>query len=727
MVSLFSFKRTRQDKRDIPKELIEWADIFSYIDFFLRNGIISFHKKDLNYFRFLRALGKSIYHLNRLIVEYFQVIKDEDLKNYLKHNNDLLTANVKHFFFKEEPCLNLNFPSLKLDYSILLNGKFAFDSLKSENIEDFKFFISKFYYLLTLVYSFLYIKDEKIGIFLRFDYDRAQFERIKNLINQEKSYLLEEQRKEEFLRNFTKNIFVVLVKYYLALEPLRKYATQNELEELPPKDIYKEFCNAALRCPEPIVMEPFTWRLACLLWQIDGFIQDRPEYIDKDEKTKDDEKIINEISKFIGNYLHLSEKAYSKNRIEFDEFFDLESRLVNFIRNEILYILESKKLNDKIQQINEESLNLNELEVIEIEKNFLYTDFKGELQFSDGSSEEKFKITRLFETLSSKAFVSMLLAYCHFIYKKAGLEKNKEIGLIGFYTSGVFIAHLLNILYQLNKPVWMFKMFPYIATHPLHEDRGTSVSDILILDECIKTGFTFSCYETYITRELDIDKDRIKLYPLFDFTYYKKIIDSKYSPFIKLKRKNLENTNIIIDKINKTKIDKNIKLQINKFDTSKMHSLFDLCKCEEDDKKIDFYPLLTDSNFMWYIAYKFKSQIDALLKEKETNTTFIFSPSPEGKVLALLTSFLLKIDGRKVKLKYPNEHTPNNENSKIIKIAIDLSIDTGYTLASQWCAEKGVPFRVEKVNDILEEFDMVFTIFKRDKETKKLVINPIVS
>lgn len=107
---------------------------------------------------------------------------------------------------------------------------------------------------------------------------------------------------------------------------------------------------------------------------------------------------------------------------------------------------------------------------------------------------------------------------------------------------------------------------------------------------------------------------------------------------------------------------------------------------------------------------------ERIKKKRNKNGVFIFSPSPKGGVLALWTAYLLKKEGINV---YFDVNILKRDKD-LYKVAIDTSIDTGFTLTYKWCIERNKKFDETEIQNIEKEFD-ILTIVKREGE--ELVIN----
>ncbi len=132
------------------------------------------------------------------------------------------------------------------------------------------------------------------------------------------------------------------------------------------------------------------------------------------------------------------------------------------------------------------------------------------------------------------------------------------------------------------------------------------------------------------------------------------------------------------------------------------------------------------------ITLLFSKIFTEIIKEKMKNSgykkVFLFSPSHEGKIYALWTGLLLKADKIDITFDF-NEYDEN-----AFKVAMDISKDTGFTLAYRWAVEmskkeyekdkKVINYNIYKIinnnidNFLNKEFNLILTIMERNMEEK---------
>jgi hypothetical protein len=232
-----------------------------------------------------------------------------------------------------------------------------------------------------------------------------------------------------------------------------------------------------------------------------------------------------------------------------------------------------------------------------------------------------------------------------------------------------------------------------------------SFDSIIIHDESVKTGFTYSIYEGYLFRNCNTEV-KTSLYALFDFYYYRKI-NTKQKNFHALADiKALEMDEVLIPSRIPSPVSKDRKLVIRKVDIEKA---IESCK---HNGRLDVTLMMTNSQVMYFICNKFKLKIERLLEEDSgKDSVLLYSPSAEGRVLALITALLLKLEGKQVKFYKSNDDESDNKTA--LKIAIDISIDTGFTLAYEWCMDVNKPFIKEDISNYCDAFDEILTVVRR--------------
>ncbi len=710
---------------DLYSLLDDWVKIALYLEKTYKDRII-----DLSNIDFLLKIGKSVYILNTinsiLIANIEKNVNNieknldnkEELNNLTKFwrfFNSLIASKVKHFFFRELPVVNINYPFLDLDFE-LADSAYKIISLSAKilkqnknNLDKLAALLFKNFFYQSLYYAFIYNLHENRGAFLRFKYNKKHFLNISKQLSK-----LIRFNSEENLRLFTSNYLCWLVTYYLDQKNIK-------LEDIEKPKCY-QFLFEKIK-DDNLFLEPFTYHLADIIWKLDGMIQDDDEVVENSSNQND---LIQIVNKFINHFLKEADKVYRYNRINFYNFYRIES---NFVKDIYDLLLPEKKRED----ITKCFLNLNQ------RKSFSKKLQKEHEKICDlfelisnlrTRGEKGLKLESLLEDIDINIFISLVSAFAKLIVENLF---DKKIAFVGFYKSGVFLAHLINWIFGTNHFIWLFKTKPYVATHPIHEEDTKKIftSKILLFDESIKTAFTYSLYESYLKRNLFTHNHAIKLYSLFDFTKYKKIIKLDYTSLYQLDKDLFPINRNILEVLTKTTNKLNFSLdQISRTSKEQMNIIIkEIAHKFKKDHKFDFTYLLTNSFVSWQIAYLFAEKILNYLSVSTQNVStqnvstkkiYIFSPSGEGEILSLLTTFILKLLNSDLKICFLDKgeviNWPLSQDDYLI--AIDLSLITGFSLAYNWSIAKEGKYSPSQKINLLSDFHLICTICSSAKATK---------
>ena len=77
-------------------------------------------------------------------------------------------------------------------------------------------------------------------------------------------------------------------------------------------------------------VEPFISNLGDFFWKFDGIIHDDDEHLCLKKKKDDDAKTIEKIKNYTKGYISVAEKMYEMNKVDFLNFFQVQSKLINF-------------------------------------------------------------------------------------------------------------------------------------------------------------------------------------------------------------------------------------------------------------------------------------------------------------------------------------------------------------------------------------------------------------
>lgn len=690
-------------------------------------------KYDKDY-EFLLLIGKSVYLLNLInsilifnLESFNKKIKDDKdkkrnkkLAQFWRFFNSLIASKIKHFFFRELPVSNTNIPDLDLDFEIahstyllikLLDKFFRGDKSVITKLEVVS---CKSFFYQSLYYSFLYNDVKNEGCFLRFKYDGNTFKEIKSGLIEKKLKDFDVQRgNEETLRLFTSNYLCYLMSYYY-----------NQKEELLKPACYKKLYKK-IREKSDFYFEPFTYYLGDIIWKLDGMIQSDDEYLNAEKKNVYEQELIAKVKTFIKSFLDIAQKSYDNRNIHYGRFYEIEAAFIDDIYKLLLPEKSSKELDTYFDIFEKVSSSRQPLLFLCGRDSDRINNLNDIISKLAQRGEKTLKLEYILSILNIDEIISLLSAYSYLFLNEEIDGNRKDIAFVGFYKAGVFLAHIINLAFGTKHRVWLFKTKPYVAVHPIHEDKiYDEILNIFLFDESIKTAFTYSLYESYLKRNLYLSSFRIKLYPIFDFVRYKKVVENiEYFPLFRLNEKfipiNFQELEYLSKTIKKLKFNfKNNKNGIIK-ENLKVDTI--IAKLLEENKrykkdklvkydkyKFDFTCLLANTDLVFNICYSFAQKITKL----ESKKICMYAPSGEGEVLLLLTAFIVKLlDSNKELYLQPSYIDVKNIIKKNISfVAIDLSIISGFSLAYNWSILKEGMYNPSRKLSYLEDFDLILTI-----------------
>ena len=717
-----SIKLLSQDRaKEATNLLNSWAETLLNLEtkYHIKKNEIS--NRD---YSFLKLIGQTVYSINSfnsLIIGDIEshihrrqnAQSDPDLANSVFYNrffNSLVASKIKYFFFREIPIINTNNPFLDLDLVIYNSAKYILSCFADYKgfTDRLKANLCKYFYLQTLLYSFIYDKQKEKGAFLRFKYNKSIFEDLEKKITRDIASI----QKEEELRLFGSSFISEIARYYIEKHNHGKGESCREKEIL-----YRNLFQLQADDPD-FYVEPMIYHLSDIIWKVDGMIQDDSEFFDENDKHHNDLEIINIIKTFVKDYLNISLKMYNANKLDYITLYELENEFIIKIYDMLL----------RQKDVIEITAKFNALEEL-VAKNVAKTSPKIiDEKFNNGSTirnalnklrtqnEYGFKLESLIENLTKEDLLALLILYCRTF--RADILTNEKTAFVGFYKSGVFLGHLVNIVHKLHKPVWLFRCKPYVATHPIHRDGEIDFHRIILFDESFKTGFTHSLYESYLVRNLPSASISTYLYCLFDFLFYDKITLSSHCSFSSLVKLN---DNFI--PVNKDELD--FLITVNHEDhidlpdveeLSMEEVISELMKHSSDHGRLDLTMLLSKTKILFCLCNRFKELI--IKHNYDNKQVLIISPSADGEILALVTAFLLKMDGRDVAFY---RDIASLTGDKMI-VAVDLIIETGFSLAYYWAMLSKGCFDSTNMNCLLDELDLVCAIAGRKRGLKNAEI-----
>jgi hypothetical protein len=657
------------------------------------------------------------------------LLTEQEQKNSYRFSlfyNNLVVSKAKDFFFRETPNRALEEPYFSSDQETYVQAKRLIKSLnrvekwQKKDIGKFKEDLGKYYFLLPFLYEFIYNKEKEEGVFLRFEYNQNTFNDLINVIKKD----IEEINTEEDYRKKTHDIVVKILRKQILEEDEQK-TTKNEVATKQ----YQKFVSVLT--DEQKTIEPYTWRICNILWKIDGFIQDADELNSKENEQARFQSIKEALVKFINESEELYSRSYEQSSNDFIKIFEIESRLFRRLYDEDetgnapvrktfdkenAYLLRVKSLEEVESIFSTIKAYLKEISTIEKSK-FISTDINWiyrKLEVSHWHKERK--LEDLLECLSGEELEQLFVLY-------ASSANQQYENIIGAYSSGVFLAHVINFYNKKSDiPVWLYKVFPYVGVHPLHDNHKHERlnKNTLICDESIKTGFSMATYQARLSRNSKHGKAASpKILTLLNFTQYKRTVElgGEIDSLLSIQKNGQVMLNRSVSKEELTIPDIKLAKSLSENEIEKLYQLMRGDKKNATDY-LDKTPILCNTISVIGISKRMKSNIIKYYNNNNLKEILLYSPSKEGRTLMLMTAYLLKLDNYKVKMgsgawkKYqPTNNTNKNETQ--CAVAIDLSHNTGYTLKS------GIEDFTEKTDiNTLEYFNLILCAGKKQKRNE---------
>jgi len=338
----------------------------------------------------------------------------------------------------------------------------------------------------------------------------------------------------------------------------------------------------------------------------------------------------------------------------------------------------------------------------------------------------------LINKLSPNQLLSIFADGTDYLYKRINSSDSKKTCFVGVYASGVVLAHFYNLMTSTRRPVWLFNVKPYVATHPIHDDNSLEnedIDEIVLFDESIKTGYTFSLYNLYLQRNMKYYSDKVFMISLFDYDEYQKVPNLKksgYNSIYTFKKSESEinlHKNLALDKISKRNIEQKYVDALICYEKKDVSNIIDKILIDSKNKKrVDLSFLLTDTDSVFTICDKFSSVIIEKIQKSERNEVQLFAPLLNAEILAFVTALILKIKHG------VNVHVFSGSICSEIKhesflVGIDLSFSSGFTMAYNWMTSKSKKISFDqKWRDCLNDFDLILTVFQSsdDEEYRNL-------
>jgi len=665
-----SLEVTADDKKEIVAFLNCWSELMVELE--NKHDIKRMEVSNLDY-AFLKTLGQTLYYINLYNANLYKLFigYDKDtrpLADYIRFFNSLITSKVKYFFFRECPIVNTNNNDMDCNWDIYFNAIQAVDKIcKDMNINTVIKHVYKYMFNLSLVYSVLYNAHTNKGLFLHFHLDDKEgFSDLAGL----KEVILKDVcriESENDIRLFSDDYYIKFFSYYTDKMGLERGVVEQNVKGAM-VDIYAGFYDY-FKSVGAFSFEKYTYRLGEIIWKFDGMIQDDDEFVCFEEKQERDKKLSQLLKGHIKSYFDLIDSVAKYASPPYVRLFQLES---NFIPSCYNVLLKQKKRKDVYAVFDKLESIASELPLSDND----YGIKEGKLGVNRIVSmlrcygEGGFRLESILTHLDKDDLVGLLVLFSKFISHPKLFKRTTQ--LVGMYRSGVFLAHIANYLLKIDKPVWLFKTKPYVATHPIHEENfehSESFYDtVVVFDDVVKTGFTFFMYENYLSRNINRQNLSLSLDTLSGFNYYN-VIDSVYS-FDCVSFLNLDNSLV---PANLTSI-KSINNHLT------MNFPLPILKREDVDRiidaitskgRVDLTYILTNTKICFAVCNYFVAYI--LDKFEEHNNFAIFSPSQDGNVLSLVIGFMLRLQGKYISF------IDNIIPESVVRICVDLSFITGST------------------------------------------------
>lgn len=707
------------DVKHALEYLNQWSNTAMILEkkYYSNRDIVS--NKDI---KFLGLLGQCIYFINSansdvicgISKAYPPSLDREKLISFLKFVNGLISSKAKYFFFRENTIPNTNSPFLDIDFEIFSSSQEALKILSSGPINKLGGMLCRYLFFADLLYSFVYDKESGKGVFYRYEYNEKLYKELKAGVLDKLPIIENEEDLRYFGSNFIAEIARIYIKFY-------SKESEGEVFYKNKSEIYSALFRLSSQNKD-VYMEPMISHLSHILWKTDGMIQYDDEFICDTEKRENDARIIDLICGFVRSYINFTDSVYISGEIDFYELYHIVSNFIAEISEMLLVEKEHGDVLSSIDEINKivnNSDTSNDIISFIIPKNNEFDIFTI-INKLRRIGDDAFKVYSIIEHLDKDEILFLLGLYSD-IFPRNEL-KDKKTEFVGIYTAGVFLAHIINLFTGLNKPVWLFKTKPYVATHPIHKETNEDFHSIYIFDETYKTGFTYSLYEAYLSRNFHGKNLSTNLGVIFKFDEYS---GSDIGNVLNVKSLfDLNSAKIPINKSDVEFILKSYKKEL--FLAPKEINIEELIgslvyetpqvidRQAGGNGRLDFTFLLTNTDVVLAMCTRFKNIIEQSIVKNGKKDVFLFSASPEGEVLSLFTGFLLRLSNVNVTFKSPDTELLQ----KTTKVAIDLTHNTGFSLASRWGIFSEGRFDKAQIDRLNSDFDLILAICGRDFKAK---------
>lgn len=294
----------------------------------------------------------------------------------------------------------------------------------------------------------------------------------------------------------------------------------------------------------------------------------------------------------------------------------------------------------------------------------LKNDCRGIKQKIEGI--EPRKISLILEKFTFDELLSLLS--CFSVLVKAYSQSSMQVEIrddrniiLGFYKPGGFLAHFLNLAYKMNKPIFLFKTDPYMAIIPKLKDiHPFTDKNIFILDESVKTSFTYSLFENLYYRRVG-KEPHSKVFTIFSYEGFEKILpDLDVIALYTLKdeakiEESVEAKGLLRNSQEELQsIPENVTEALKKIVGERAFKNY-IKEAKEKVEEVNNLSLIfASTTYLCAIAFGFADKIkdelkDEKLKKFGKNKILLFSATEDGQLLSFFIAFALKYNGKENK------------------------------------------------------------------------------
>ena len=306
--------------------------------------------------------------------------------------------------------------------------------------------------------------------------------------------------------------------------------------------------------------------------------------------------------------------------------------------------------------------------------------------------EKDFKIEHMIVALPINLLDTIFCNYAHMA--DLNQDRHPEI-LVGIYSSGAFLAHMINWVCRKDNtsdlPVTLFQPFPYILFQPDHKGWTSDALQsgrVVVCDESVKTGFTFSILEAHLRRVRRTLPCVLEVWSLFRHMDYQPV-ETKMTPVI---RPLFAVNDKILHLLSSREFSDDAEpRQVQKWplDIVGKKKLTEYLKTQQkntDADRFDYTRIIADTRATFSLAFYFSQQI-VEKRPKKDYPVFLFAPSACGRVLALATAYFLRCLNNGLNVRFVNspERAKKAENAGSRNtFLVDLTLVTGFTAEHSW-------------------------------------------